>query len=257
VEKAFMDRMPVSPDMIALVGAGQIGDMAFPANAVAFVFDFSTGSFRYLARPTATVLDAGGDQSRLIVVVAQTACLRLLGRPVGMADGCCYHLPANLRAMALAVRDCTLPQGAQLPYRGAKCIELLCETLRLDLDGQLVPFMADAGLSSADSKRLVAARRVIEERWAEKLTLDTIARACGLNRAKLTRGFRDLFDCSVADAIAEQRLGAARQMLLATDLPVSSIGYHCGYLNNASFARAFSRHFGVAPTQYRAARLAA
>ena len=34
-------------------------------------------------------------------------------------------------------------------------------------------------------------------------------------------------------------------MLLTTDKPVSSIGYENGYLNNASFARAFSRRFGV------------
>ena len=129
--------------------------------------------------------------------------------------------------------------------------------MRLDADDGLIPFVAEAGLSNADSQRLVAARRVIEERWAEKLTLDMISRACGLNRAKLTRGFRDLFDCSVADALAQQRLGRASKMLLITDLPVSSIGYKCGYLNNASFARAFSRQFGVAPTRYRAARMAA
>ena len=59
--------------------------------------------------------------------------------------------------------------------------------------------------------------------------------------------------------IAEQdlKLRGAGEMLRSTDLPVSSIGYRCGYLNNASFTRAFSRHYGVAPTQYRAHRLAA
>jgi AraC family transcriptional activator of pyochelin receptor len=66
-----------------------------------------------------------------------------------------------------------------------------------------------------------------------------------------------MFAMSVADAIADRRLGGARQLLLATDLPVSAIGYKCGYLNNASFTRAFSRRFGQAPTQLRNARLAA
>ena len=67
-----------------------------------------------------------------------------------------------------------------------------------------------------------------------------------------------MFDCSVAEAIAERRLGGAHQLLLVTDLPVSAIGYRCGYSNNASFARAFSRRFGLAPSQVRAGnRLAA
>jgi AraC family transcriptional activator of pyochelin receptor len=41
-------------------------------------------------------------------------------------------------------------------------------------------------------------------------------------------------------------------MLRTTDLPVSSIGYENGYLNNASFARAFSRRFGLSPSDFRA-----
>ncbi|MEX6650950.1 helix-turn-helix domain-containing protein [Pseudomonas aeruginosa] len=40
-------------------------------------------------------------------------------------------------------------------------------------------------------------------------------------------------------------------------MPVSSIGYQCGYLNNASFTRAFSRQFGTTPSSLRAPRLAA
>ncbi len=93
---------------------------------------------------------------------------------------------------------------------------------------------------------------MIDDRWNEKLTLDAIARACGLNRAKLTRGFREMFNCSIAEALAERRLLEARRLLLTTDLPVSSIGYESGYLNNASFSRAFSRHFGHSPSDYRA-----
>ena len=62
---------------------------------------------------------------------------------------------------------------------------------------------------------------------------------------------------TVADAITDRRLQGAHRLLLATDLPVSSIGYRCGYSNNASFTRAFSRRFGMAPTRLRAIEAAA
>lgn len=252
-----MTRIDVSPEMVTLYGTGTIGDGVFPIDAQAFQFDLAEGNFRCRTDVSPADFNADADRVRLILLVSRAACERLRGQPSAMRQRETYHMPASLRAIVAAVRDCALPEGALPIYRGAKCIELLCETIRLDVEGKLLPQGSVAGLSAADSERLLAARRVIEERWAEKLTIGGIARACGLNRGKLTRGFRDLFDCSVADAIAEQRLSRAGDMLLVTDLPVSSIGYRCGYLNNASFARAFARHFGVAPTRYRAARLAA
>lgn len=261
LQSPVMAAVDVSPEMISMVGQGRIADMAWPEGSVAFVFGFGgveePATMRYLARPTVGLLDWDEDRSRLIFLVTQAACERIAGGEVGMIDGAPYHLNADLRMIALAIRDCDLPEAACTPYRLAKSIELLCETLRLPQAGALIPIGHDGTLSRADGKRVLAARQMIDDRWAEKLTLDSIARACGLNRAKLTRGFRDMFDCSVADAISTQRLSQAGQLLLSTDLPVSSIGYRCGYLNNASFTRAFSRRFGVAPTQYRAVRFAA
>lgn len=254
----LMDRIPVSPEMVIHLGTGGIGEAPeWPAHSVAFVIDYASTSLTYRAKPSPKQFDRDSDAARLILIVTRDAVTRLLGCKLDMDDGDRFHIPAGLRAVVLAVRDCSYPESARSIYRGAKSIEALCELLHLHQIDDLVPFGGAGNLSMADSQRLMVARRYIEDRWAEKITLDTIARACGLNRAKLTRGFRDLFSCSVADAIVETRLGEARNMLLVTDLPVSSIGYRCGYLNNASFARAFSRHYGVAPTQYRAARMAA
>nr|WP_314466234.1 AraC family transcriptional regulator [uncultured Novosphingobium sp.] len=258
-----MAAIEVSPEMVSLVGAGPVPPLhtlSSPAEPVAFVVTFGSAgiaaTLRYLAAPDCLSLDAE-RQERVILLVARAACERILGAASLPADGALHHLPADLRAIALAIRDCDLPEMARTPYRLAKSIELLCDILRAQGQGDLVPVSQDRVISSADTRRLLAARRIIEERWAEKLTLDMIARAAGLNRAKLTRGFREMFDCSVADALADQRLRRAGQMLLSTDLPVSSIGYRCGYLNNASFTRAFARKFGQAPTYYRAGRLAA
>jgi AraC family transcriptional activator of pyochelin receptor len=45
--------------------------------------------------------------------------------------------------------------------------------------------------------------------------------------------------------------------LIATDLPVSLIGYRNGYQNNAAFTRAFGRRFGPSPSSFRNIRMAA
>ena len=252
------DMLVISPDITALIGdcAGlRVGN---PTNVA--VLTFSLGDFDApaaigicTAMPGEEAPGMGPDAVSVSLIVSVTALQRLFDWHPAGDDGIRYHLTSSLRAIALAVRDCT-PGPAQAAYRSAKCVELLCETAQFMAAGGLIPIAGDGAMSLADSRRLVDARRMIDERWAEKLTLDGVARACGINRAKLTRGFRKLYRCSVAEALAERRLTEACHRLLSTDLPVGTIGYDSGYLNNASFARAFGRRFGVSPSEYRGRR---
>ena len=247
-------RIDVSPEMLAFVGPGDVPVAGCPDRAIGFSFRLSRGTFAFHPDP-ADVADMADADLALIVTVE--ACLRIFGE--APATPAAWHLPTDMRAIALAIVDCPAPDPAPDPARTtlrlAKSIELLCATFAAFAGADLVPLDDAGALTAAEARRIAAARAVIDERWREKLTLETIARACGLNRAKLTRGFRAAFAMSVADAIADRRLGGARDLLLATDLPISSIGYQCGYLNNASFTRAFSRRYGRAPTQLRAERL--
>jgi len=84
-----------------------------------------------------------------------------------------------------------------------------------------------------------------------------LAREVGVNRDKLVRKFRELYGETIHDALSERRLREARTMLLSSDLPVSSVAHQCSYLSNASFSRAFSRRFGLAPTALRHGGVAA
>lgn len=252
----MMETIPVSPELLSCIGTGSIPKDAWPADPVAFRFTFGHGqnaaTVEFVANPRRPALEAAvGDEVQIILLASRDVCERIIEDDIDLPDGAVHFLPTELRSIAIALRDSRVPSAAQLPYRTAKSIELLCDVLGLIRERRLVP-AASSELSERDSQRLLEARRIIDESWSEKLTLESISRACGLNRNKLTSGFRKMYDCTVTDAITAQRLRAARHMLLSTELPVSSIGYKCGYLNNASFARAFSRHFGVAPTMFRA-----
>lgn len=253
VQMACID---VSPEMISFVGSGSIGHEVWPEDSVGFLIEFGEGKqpdkVQFFDSPQANDFCADGSGRKLVFLVARTACHRILGKGLDLDDRQICYLPTMLASIAIAIRDSRLAEAARKPYRLAKSIELLCELLALIAQRKLIAITGNRHVSETDRQRLLLARQLIDASWSEKLTLDDIGRACGLNRNKLTSGFREMFDCSVVDAITEQRLRAARGMLLSTELPVSSIGYKCGYMNNASFARAFSRHFGVAPTQFRA-----
>lgn len=240
-------RVEVSPEMLAFVGQGPISS-DWPADWIIWSFSgFGTTG-------PVSVSTRGGschdfDAAALVFVIDPAACRRMTGE--APAPNRCWHVPSDLRAVALAIIDCDLPEPMRATLRLAKSIELVLALLRHEATGSLVAADHFGELCHGDALRLLTARRMIDDRWGEKLTLDAIARACGLNRAKLTRGFRLMFNSSVADALAENRLSGARRMVRETDMMIASIGYACGYNNTASFTRAFTRRFGMPPTQLR------
>ncbi len=250
-----MEAIEVSPEMLTLLGAGRVGQHRWPPRALAFELD---GQLRltFHATPSHAVLNGRNDRRRLIMLVDRAACERLYGEELQFKDGTSYLLPAELRAIVLAIRDCAMPEQVALPYRLAKSIEFVCEILRIQRAGDLIA-AGNGSLGLADYRRISAARQLIDDHWVEPLTLAHLARRCGLNRSKLSRGFRELYHCSVSKALAERRLMEARRQLLATDLPVGLIGYRSGYQNNASFSRAFCRRFGIPPSNFRSQAVAA
>jgi AraC family transcriptional activator of pyochelin receptor len=242
------DYILVSPEMTAFFGPDSAG-APIPPRPVEMIVEPGPRAWTLHLNASPTIGTSVGRMDRFVFLVQRDAIERLGGGALLTTGG--FHLTAELRAIAHSLREPSAALEAVSTYRLAKCIEFVCETIRQFRTGELAPLSPEVQLSPADTRRVQAARRLIEDRAGEKLTLDYIARSCGLNRSKLTRGFKELFDCTVAEALAERRLETARRMLLTTDLPVSSIGYVTGYLNNASFTRAFGRRFGRTPTNIR------
>ena len=161
-----------------------------------------------------------------------------------------YFLDVDTARLALDVARSPIKGRMGMLYQDTKRRELICSAMLQLFSGNLVPLGNDT-LSAEDTRRLVEARRLIGTKFSEKLTLGSIAKACGLNRTKLARGFRELFDCSIAEALAERRLNWASSELTAGAMSVAQIAYSAGYLSHASFSRAFAKHYGVSPRQWR------
>src|SRR5882757_9875062 len=161
-----------------------------------------------------------------------------------------YFLDADTTRLANDVVRSPMKGRVGALYQNAKCRELICSAMHQLFSGNLVPVGNDV-LSVEDTRRLMEARCLIATNFSEKLTLGSIAKACGLNRTKLARGFRELFDCSIGKALAQRRLNWASTELMAGRMPISQIAYSSGYLSHASFSRAFAKHYGVPPKQWR------
>ena len=133
-------------------------------------------------------------------------------------------------------------------YAGAKAQELLCTALQALAAPQDVP--GGGVLHDGDRERISRARAILDDSFADPPTVAVLARTVGLNRNKLSYGFRHLHDRSMSDYLAEKRLDAAWR-LLQDGVPVGAVAEAVGYRHVGSFSAAFSRRYGLAPSSLR------
>ncbi|AEW93513.1 AraC family transcriptional regulator [Streptantibioticus cattleyicolor NRRL 8057 = DSM 46488] len=73
----------------------------------------------------------------------------------------------------------------------------------------------------------------------------------GMTLAELRAAVRRGAGCSPKDYLLAIRLGRAKELLAATDLPVAAVARRVGYADPAYFSRLFTRRVGLAPIRFR------
>ncbi|NEK59923.1 AraC family transcriptional regulator [Geodermatophilus sabuli] len=123
---------------------------------------------------------------------------------------------------------------------------LLVELARLAAD---VP----GHLRLRDEPLLAAVFDVIEQRYAEPLSLRDVAAAVGLTAGHLTTVVGRRTGRTVQQWITERRLAEARRLLDETDLTVQAVADRVGYGDAGYLIRRFRAAHGVPPGEWRRA----
>ncbi len=85
-----------------------------------------------------------------------------------------------------------------------------------------------------------------------ELKLDSLAVELNLSRNHLSQVINQHFDTNFFDFINKYRVEEAKKLLKKEpDLNVKDVVYKSGFNNRVSFNKAFKRHTGVTPTQYK------
>ena len=82
-------------------------------------------------------------------------------------------------------------------------------------------------------------------------SVDRLARRVGVSRTALAARFRHFLDMPPMHYLTYWRLQRAAQRLKAGDAPMKGIADFAGYESEAAFSRAFKRHFGMPPADWR------
>jgi AraC family transcriptional regulator, regulatory protein of adaptative response / methylphosphotriester-DNA alkyltransferase methyltransferase len=95
------------------------------------------------------------------------------------------------------------------------------------------------------------ANAIVELEYASDLALDDIARRVASSRRQLQRAYTEIGRTTFREYLTQVRMDRAAEMLMSRSLTVREVANRVGYRQPAQFAKAFRRHRGVAPSDFR------
>ncbi len=148
--------------------------------------------------------------------------------------------------------ECLDPSWATKPGGGMFCEAKLREVLACALNDAMRCAGDDNEERTSEDKRIAhEAQAIIDARFAENLTLKSLAAELYVGRTRLCSVFRKEIGPCVAEYLRARRMAEAQTLLETTDMKASETGRAVGYAHQSSFTDAFRREFGTTPSQWR------
>ncbi len=169
-----------------------------------------------------------------------------VSRPAGFCH--CFsvaEIAGKAEALLAVMAEETQNQGELSDvYCKALLNQLMVDCYRLR--GSLFP--------TAEQKRDHAVYQVqsyLDRHFAEDLSISDLAQKFFLSPSYLSHAFRSWSGCSPKQYIMHCRISCARELLMTSDLSVSSVSARCGFGDVNNFIRFFRRETGMTPAHYR------
>ena len=106
-------------------------------------------------------------------------------------------------------------------------------------------------LAALRDPQISSALRLIHQKPQESWTIASIAKNIGMSRSSFAVRFKELVGFTPMGYVTNWRLEKARDLLKTTSLPINAICEQVGYMLDASFSKAFKRHFNQSPGAMR------
>ncbi len=99
---------------------------------------------------------------------------------------------------------------------------------------------------------LTRVQEQIHDEFRRHHTLESLARAAGVNHVHLARAFRRRFGCTVGHYIRQRRVEFGAHRLTTSQDPLSEIALDAGFADQSHFTNTFRRLVGMSPGVFRA-----
>lgn len=106
-------------------------------------------------------------------------------------------------------------------------------------------------VASSSRQRILSIVEYMNRHYFEPLQTEELSARCGLSKYHFIHLFRMCMGMTPYSYLIRIRMERAETLLQTGDMTVQEVAFVCGYNDPLYFSRAFSRHFGVSPTDYK------
>lgn len=106
-------------------------------------------------------------------------------------------------------------------------------------------------LSDLFNPHQIEFKKVISEHLFNDLSLEDYAMLLNTSLSSFKRRFREIYEASPGDYIRNKRLENAANLLTISTARISDVCYTCGYGDLSNFTKAFSKKYGISPSEYQ------
>ena len=100
-------------------------------------------------------------------------------------------------------------------------------------------------------QRIQQVRLYLEENFASKCELESLAEEFHLSQSYLSHQFREVTGSSIIAYLTAYRIAEAKRCLVNTDWPVAKVAAECGFSDHSNFGRTFRSMTGMSPKEFR------
>lgn len=106
-------------------------------------------------------------------------------------------------------------------------------------------------MASGMHRRILRVMDDIERAAGRPVRLDEASTRSGISKYHLQRVFKSLTGRNLGEYIRARVLARSLAHLLGSDLRISDIAAQCGFSDYTAYTHAFTREFGISPSEYR------
>ncbi|MGA9991364.1 MAG: AraC family transcriptional regulator [Thiobacillaceae bacterium] len=207
--------------------------------------------------PEILVVEHGGHGECTQIICGFLQCDELLFHPL------LRHLPELMHVspgqnpnddwLANTIRH-TAHEAIQVAPGGRSMLPRLTELMFVEILRKHMQALStnEVGWFAAVNDPLVGtALKLLHQSPLEDWNVDRLARLVGVSRTALAERFKYFLDMPPMHYLTYWRLQLAAQRLKTSDTPVKGIANLAGYESEEAFSRAFKRHFGLPPGDWR------
>lgn len=164
-------------------------------------------------------------------------------------------LSAESARILLLIKEFAQLFSQEVPFQEVRMYALLLSFFEkvgcYYLTSQKKPTASDTPQEHKSAKKMAEACLFIVHNCTGPLTLDQVAAHMGMSKSHFAHLFKEFTGMTFMDFLIQERIRRATALFQNPNTRIIDIAFDSGFSSISSFNRAFKKHTGLTPSQYR------